>query len=55
MIRYYLYTEINKTTGFFEVHYTYNGEEVIVICETNQEAKNLFDEINAEKIGYPIP
>ena len=54
MIRYYLYTEINKISGFFEVHYIYNGDEVVVICETNQQAKKLFDEIYAEKIGYPI-
>ena len=52
MIRYYLRTEI--IDNVWKVYYLYEGKEHCVVCENEQEAKNLFDEINAEKIGFPI-
>ena len=52
MIRYYLKTEIFE--GVWKVYYIYNGQEYCVVCDYEQHAKNLFDEISAEKIGFPI-
>lgn len=52
MIRYYLKTEV--VNGIWIVYYSYNGEVISVVCDDEQHAKNLFDEINAEKIGFPI-
>jgi hypothetical protein len=54
MIRYYLKTEINKVTGTWDVYYFYDGKEEMISCKSEKEAKKLYDEIYAEKKGYPI-
>lgn len=54
MIRHYLRTDFDEDNNTWKVYYIFDGQEHMIVCSTNQEAKDLFDEIYAEKKGFPI-